>query len=157
VGWIYGPRLPQQPTTGIYYGTPGFKVLGCPYSPTFQSAQSLDCGICCHVPSPNQRSRLTPASGSSRLNATATQFLQEYQVSRPWDLAPHVPCDQWSRYTLAFRSPLTSTAYTLNPLECQVSGIRDLLPCVPPQSTVRIYSTLQSFGSLQTLTILDQV
>jgi hypothetical protein len=55
-------------------------------------------------------------------------FLLECQVSRPWDLTPHIPCDQWLRLTPAFRSSLLNANCNTFPPEYQVSGLHDLAP-----------------------------
>jgi hypothetical protein len=53
-GWINGPRHLNNRQLGFIAELRASEILGYPYSPTFQIAQSLDCGIRFHVPSPDQ-------------------------------------------------------------------------------------------------------
>jgi len=95
-------------------------------------------------------------SGFESFRLSIVSNISKYQVSGLLHLLPHIH----SRSTVEVESGLWKstnlTIYSLNPPKYLVSGIQYLLPRVP-RSIVRIYSALQSFGSLQTLTILDQV
>jgi hypothetical protein len=149
------PRILSQSTTRIFFAALGFRAFPSTSPQISQSAKILEVLSFLHVSSPDQWLRLTPAFGSSRLKATCNSNSPEYQVSRPWDLAPHVYCNQWLRWTPTFglQESSTPTSYALNPLECQVSGLWDLLPRVLSRSTVRIYSTLRSFRGFTFITL----